>query len=232
MKKKAFTLIELLVVVAIISVLVALLLPALSQARNSARRTLCATYMRNIGQFFTMYANDFDGKFPPAMGVNYKYWDSLDRENIPNNAYYKASKPVFAAAMYPRYVNDPKYLYCPANDVVKVETCWNGWYASPTGGASLGYLLFQAEPHPWYDMRNPERPAGVSSEPYWLLAQDHAPRAGNSIYIPMAYTGHPGPDGEAGGVNCLFVDMHVSWLNKDKITLNKIGAEYEAPIKP
>jgi prepilin-type N-terminal cleavage/methylation domain-containing protein/prepilin-type processing-associated H-X9-DG protein len=229
-KQRAFTLIELLVVVAIIAVLIALLLPALSQARSTAKQTLCASYMKNMGQFFTLYANDYNGMFPPAMGVNYKYWDSLNTENIPNNAYFGATKPVFAAAMYPLYIKDPKYLYCPANEVVKVETHWNGWYA--TGGASFGYLLFQAEPHPWFDVRNPERPVGVSSEPYWLLAQDHAPMTGNGLYIPMGFTGHPGAGGEARGGNCLFVDTHVSWLSKDNLKLNKTRALYEAPIKP
>ena len=47
--RRGFTLVELLVVIAIIGVLVALLLPAIQYARESARRTQCSNHMRNIG---------------------------------------------------------------------------------------------------------------------------------------------------------------------------------------
>ena len=48
-KRYGFTLIELLVVIAIIGVLVALLLPAVMQTRGSARRTMCANNLHNLG---------------------------------------------------------------------------------------------------------------------------------------------------------------------------------------
>ena len=54
---RAFTLIEVLVVVAIIALLVAILLPSLATAREQARRTLCATRLRNIGLANHVYAN-------------------------------------------------------------------------------------------------------------------------------------------------------------------------------
>ncbi len=62
-RKNAFTLIELLVVVAIIAVLVALLLPAISKTREIARRTICASNLRMIGVGYMSYAQVY-GKFP------------------------------------------------------------------------------------------------------------------------------------------------------------------------
>ena len=56
---KGFTLIELLVVVAIIAVLIAILLPALSAVREQTRRVQCASQLRQIGTTFIAYAQDY-----------------------------------------------------------------------------------------------------------------------------------------------------------------------------
>src|SRR5882762_6932926 len=82
--RRGFTLIELLVVIAVITILAALLLPALSKAKASARRIHCASNLHQLGAALHLYVDEFRrypafssafiGPLPPS--TRDSYWDA------------------------------------------------------------------------------------------------------------------------------------------------------------
>jgi len=79
--RKAFTLIELLVVISIIALLVAILLPALGEARRSARQLQSSTQLRGIHQGFIVYGGDNKENYPGVNGRQGSYNDIFTHEN-------------------------------------------------------------------------------------------------------------------------------------------------------
>ena len=73
-RKRSFTLIELLVVIAIIAILAAMLLPALNNARESARKIACLSQLKTMASATLMYADQNGERIPP--GLRYNSWSA------------------------------------------------------------------------------------------------------------------------------------------------------------
>ena len=74
--KKALTLIEILTVVTILAILLAILLPVMTAAKLSAKKTVCASQLRQIGVALQLYSDDANGQFPAQQS---SYDDSVIR---------------------------------------------------------------------------------------------------------------------------------------------------------
>jgi len=74
MKKRGFTLVELLVVVAIIAILLAILMPAMTKAREQSKSIICKSYVKQWGLMLTMYTNANNGHFMEGFNVTGGMW--------------------------------------------------------------------------------------------------------------------------------------------------------------
>ncbi len=84
-KKAGFTLIELLVVVAIIALLISILLPSLSKAREQARATLCASRLGQLSKAMLIYADDYAEALPFILKGPGSTQEYHDDPTVPEN---------------------------------------------------------------------------------------------------------------------------------------------------
>ena len=108
-KSGAFTLIELLVVIAIIALLMAIIMPALAKAKESAREIICKAHLGNIGLGLTMFLQDNDMKPADNSRTNGFFWYNTAGVMRP-----VTDKDAYWGVAYISYVKEPKVFGCPS----------------------------------------------------------------------------------------------------------------------
>jgi len=222
--------VELLVVVAIMAVLLTILMPALSRAREQARRAVCQGHMRTLGKALIMYGVEYNDRIPPLnptdrfsqdMATFYLYYQTWHAVPGPSGPgwLYKArilEDPGEDLMFCPSYGKNAssKWYYNVNFNCKGDRSSWNyvgpgstyGWYLRPED-ADLGWMNLRCS-YGWRNMAE----LGITK---WANAKSMAYlsdrwMATNSIYRShITDLPHVSPSTNDAFMNVLFCDGHV-----------------------
>lgn len=114
----AFTLVELLVVISIIALLMAILIPSLSKARDQSKVAVCLSNLRQIGIAIHTYADQYNGAIPRGPTDPIPYYPSQGWDEWATNQVWIGEKNAWQGlgAILQTEMAQPRAIFCPADD--------------------------------------------------------------------------------------------------------------------
>ena len=192
MRKAGFTLIELLVVMVIIALLIGLLLPALSRAKEEARKTQCRSNLRQVGMAIEMYAND-NGGWTPEMSGNFNTIGSTNANfTVPStnpNAIFGTHRQDFGLTSISAIYGQPQRWLANSTKpcrAIGLGLLYAGGYLT-SKGAQILYCPSNQSSRLSKESRYDKMQRYDEDEPFWTSKGNVVRANGNGLGDPYPY---------------------------------------------